>query len=254
MATKKFRCPVCKYRVIKLEALVEHIQTKHPEVAEEITTKGITIKQYLFNTRNRLDPFKKNGSSIISKKPTSWNEKVGRYDRILPSEKDEYRKMFVKKMMSTYGKEHLLNDPDVQKKLLANRKISGEYSYSDGTKISYTGSYEHDFIDMMDHVLGWDSADLMMPAPMVIKYKDPETGKERFFIPDVFIPSLNLIIEIKASDNQHYRKRDIDVEFAKDKAVKDTTNYNYIKIFDKDYTEFMMEIRDIEDEEFEELN
>jgi cytochrome c oxidase cbb3-type subunit 3 len=39
-----------------------------------------------------------------------------------------------------------------------------------------------------------------------------------------------------------------------DKAVKDTTNYNYIKIFDKDYTEFMMEIRDIEDEEFEELN
>jgi hypothetical protein len=73
-------------------------------------------------------------------------------------------------------------------------------------------------------------------------------------MPDVYIPSLNLIIEIKASDNEHYRKRDIAVEFAKDKAVKDTTKFNYIKIFDKDYSEFLMEVKDIEDEEFEDLN
>lgn len=254
MAGKKFKCPVCKYRVTKLEALIEHIESKHPEAVEKINAAGITIKQYLFNTRNRLDPFKKNGLSIISKKPTDWNEKVGRYDRILPSEKDAYRKMFIEKMVKTFGKEHLLDDPDVQKKLLASRKISGEYVYSDGTKIPYTGSYEHDFIDMMDHVMGWDSSDLMMPAPMVVNYTDPETKKKRFFMPDAFIPSLNLIIEIKASDNEHYRKRDIAVEFAKDKAVKDTTKFNYIKIFDKDYSEFLMEVKDIEDEEFEDLN
>ena len=59
-----------------------------------------------------------------------------------------------------------------------------------------------------------------------------------FYIPDFYIPSLNLIVEIKSSENGHYRARDIETEKLKDAAIE-KTNYTYIKVFDKKYDEFV---------------
>jgi len=221
------------------------ILNSDPSLIERMEHEDITPRQLAFNIRTKRAPFNKNGKSILSGKPTKWNEHAGKYDRILSSEKDEYREMFRKRMKKVHGTDNLLTDPDHQKKMLANRKISGVYKARDKSEFTYTGSYEEDFIEMMDKVFEWNMADILMPAPMTIKYTIE--GKDHFFIPDVYITSLDLIIEIKASDNKHYRERDKEIEFAKDNAVE-RTDHNYHKLFDKDYNGFLNKVRDIKNE------
>lgn len=241
---KKYNCPICKKSYVELNSLISHIEKEHEDLNIVLKEKDITIKQYLFNIRNKKEPFNKFGKSIVSKKETSWNELAGKYNRILESEKEEYRKMFNKNMIKQYGTNNLLNDADHQKFMLSNRKISGRYNYK-GKEVVYTGSYELDFIRYLDEVLAWDINDLEIPAKEVLIYNDPETNKPRFYILDMYIISLNLLIEIKPTEKQfHYRLRDSKVEIEKDKAVFNS-GINFIKIFDKDYIDFMLKVKEL---------
>lgn len=246
MATKnKFKCPVCGKKYTRKQALYEHLEKEHPEVLGDMSPA-----QFYFNWRNKKK--ENHGRSIVSGKPTPWNEELERYEKFAnEEERQQYRQMFVERMQKKYGKDHLLDDPDMQKRMLQNRRISGEYTFKDGTKFTYTGSYEKDFLEVLDQVFGWPGRDIMLPAPQIIEYKDPETNRVRFYIPDAFIASLNLIIEIKSEENKHYRQRDLHKEKAKDAAVK-KTKFNYIKISDKDYVGFvkyLKEIRESQDSE-----
>jgi len=225
---KIFKCPFCKSKYIKKELLYNHILKEHTELIPQ----GMSVQQFYFNTVNH----KSSGQCVICKKETKWNDAVCRYDRLCSEKcKEVYKKQFRERMMKTYGKTHLLNDPDQQKKMLENRKISGKYKWSDGTIFTYTGTYEHEFLEFMDIFMQWSSKDIISPAPQVFKYE--YEGKEHFYIPDVYIPSLNLIIEIKSSDNKHYRARDIAIETVKDKLLE-KSNFNYFKVFDKKYDDF----------------
>lgn len=205
---------------------------------------GMSPAQLYFNFRNRYPLYKGHGRCVISGKPTKFNETTERYERFHSErEKEIYREEFKKRMLKVYGKETLLKDPEWQKKMLANRKISGEYLWSDGkTKIPYTGSYEKDFLEFLDKQLDWaDPNDIMSPGPtFVYQYN----GKTHFYIPDFYITSLDLIIEVKASDNKHYRLRDIGMEKAKDEVIR-KTKHRYLKIMDKKYDEFLKLIDEI---------
>jgi hypothetical protein len=230
----KVVCPVCKRKFATVNAAVDHIDSTH----QGCCPPNITPKQWIFNVRNRLPIGTTHGKSILSGRPTQWNEKLGKYERLCgESERQEFRKVFVARMLRTYKKETLLNDPDVQKKMLQRRKISGTYKFGKD-EIPYTGSYELDFIRFLDTVLDWDPKDLFMPCPMVIEYTSPRDNKVHFYIPDAYLASLKLIVEIKSEDNKHYRKRDIDIENAKDAAMA-KQELVYVKIFDKDYTDFL---------------
>jgi hypothetical protein len=220
------------------ESLEEYIKENNNDDYLRLKKEDISVEQYAFNIRNKKDPFTKFGKSIISGKPTTWNNSLNKYNRILDEEKEEYRKLFSERMKKIHNTDNLLVLPEQQRKMLANRSISGKYKYSDGIEFTYTGSYEHHFLVFMDTMVNWNSEDIYLPAPFEIKYINPKTNKESFFIPDVFIESCNLVLEIKASDNNHYRQRDIDIEFAKDAAMKGT-NYSYLKVFDKDYSELL---------------
>ena len=72
------------------------------------------------------------------------------------------------------------------------------------------------------------------------KWKD---GSTHLYIPDFYIPSLSLEVEIKESDNQHPRMaHEREMEALKDKRLADEekkTNIHYIKIVDKKYDDFM---------------
>lgn len=234
MSIKKFKCPFCNKIYVDKKLLHAHLENKH----KSQIPKGMTAAQFYFNLRNN----KTGGKCIICGKPTKWNEGACRYDRICSERcQNEYRKLFLKRMKAA-GKENQMNDPEHQKKMLRNRKISGTYKWSDGSKeFVYTGSYEKDFLEFMDIFMHWNSSDIMMPAPQIFEYKYglDEDGKDKihFYIPDVFIPSINLILEIKASDNRHYRARDIQIEQIKDKIVS-KTKFRYFKIFDKKYDDF----------------
>lgn len=224
---QSIKCPLCTNKYLNKGALYAHMTDLHEE-----QLNGLSPAHYYFNFKNK----KTHGKCIVDGKETKFNEATEKYDRICSERcRKIYREQFKKRMVGKYGKEHLLNDPDVQKKMLSNRKISGEYEWSDGTKFTYTGTYEKDFLEFLDTFLGLESTDVMCPAPQIIQYT--HEGKDHFYIPDVYIQSLNLIIEIKASDNNHYRSRDIDQEKSKDKAVA-KTDFKYFKVFDKKYDDF----------------
>lgn len=91
---------------------------------------------------------------------------------------------------------------------------------------------------MLDEVLHWPSSDIIAPSPHTYVYD--YQGKKHFYMPDAFIPSLNLEVEIKddgSARNISQESREKDV--IKDDLMRSLGNlFNYIKIVNKDYTKF----------------
>jgi hypothetical protein len=147
-------------------------------------------------------------------------------------------------MISKYGKVHLLDDPEKQKEMLANRKISGVYNWSDGSSVfKYTGTYELDFLRYLDTILHWSSDDILAPSPHTYLYK--YDNKDHFYIPDFFIPSMNIEIEIKDDGSAlNINKDSREKDKIKDELMRSNIVYvNYIKIINKNYTDFLKLVR-----------
>lgn len=232
--SKTYKCPFCSFKYVNKLALYNHMENKHKDQLGKLSAA-----QVYFNYKNK----KTGGTCIICKKPTKWNPKTERYERLCSDAcKKKYRELF-KQRMKNAGKEHIMEDPEHQKKMLEARKISGTYKFKDGTGIKYVGSYEKDFLNYCEYYLGLSSKDIMGPAPQVFQYT--YQGKKHFHIPDFYIPSMNLVIQIKSAENKHYRARDIEIEKITDSLVKNSS-YNYFKIYDKNYTEFEKYFRDFD--------
>lgn len=227
---KYYKCPFCDRKYVEENALYDHIDSKHHD-----DCCGLPPAQIYFNFTNKYALTKANGRSVISGKPTAWNPVTNRYERFLPSEKEQYRQMFIDRMKRA-GKENIMNDMKHQKEMLANRKISGTYIWSDGTKFTYTGSYEKKFLEYLDSLLQFPSSDICAPAPQIFTYTFEGVGHSH--IPDFYITSLNLIVNIKSAANQGYRLRDLEREKAEDHAIE-KTGYNYIKLYDNEFSKFL---------------
>ena len=232
---KKIQCPFCDESYTSIEGLTEHIEDEH---SEDIPN-DYSISRYLYYLRTG----KTSGSCVVCKKPTAWNESTQKYNRFCadPKCKEKYRKTFEKRMIGKYGKTTLLNDPDQQRKMLEHRKISGKYKWSDGTEKVYTGTYELDFLKMLDLFLNFDSDDVMTPSPHTYYYI--YEGEKKFYIPDAYIASLNLEVEVKqggAHPNLKPNMVKIDKvkENLKDEVMNSLKDVNYIKVVDKNYTNF----------------
>jgi hypothetical protein len=229
-----FKCPLCKLNYIEEQALYSHIETTHKKEIGKISGQ-----QVYFNWKRRYDLNRQFGKCVMTGKPTKFNKITGKYQRFADEKaRMAYREYFRKNMISKYGKDTILDEPEQQKKMLANRSISGIYKWSTGQETTYTGSYERNFLEYLDAYLDWDDPeDIMGPAPMTFPYKNSE-GEQKFHIPDFYIGSMNLIVNIKASDNKHYRLRDMDDELAQDHAIKQS-NFNYLKLYDNKFDNFL---------------
>ena len=190
---------------------------------------------------------KTHGICRTCKQPTEWNEHSMKYDQYCknPECKQAYAKMAKQRMIGKYGQVHLLNNPDMQKKMLENRRISGRYRFEDGTEFGYVGSYEKEFLKMMDRMMCWHTNDIIAPSPHTYYYnyknpKDKENEGLKFYIPDFYIPSLNLEIEIKQQTSGNKAMNDINrvKESLKDEVMNSNKNVNYLKINDNDFTVF----------------
>ena len=225
----------------------EHMHRHHPDEIPE----GFTDLQYFYYTITG----KKSGCCVQCHKPTDWNEATGKYNRYCnnPKCKEQYCKVAKKRMIDKYGKIHLLNDPEMQRKMLSNRKISGTYTFSDGSgKVPYVASYEKDFLMTMDTVLGLKASDIMSPSPHNYVYM--YEGKPHFYIPDFYIPSLNLEVEIKDDQNgpnanKHPKIAAVDrvKEALKDEVMHNNKTVNYFKVMDKSYTDFFKYVLDLKE-------
>ena len=247
MATeRRIACPLCRRKDFK-DKLIRHIEKDHEDIIGDISAE-----QFLYDKTHPGS-----GKCIVCGNKTDWNEKTGKYHRLCsnPRCKEEMRAKFKKNMIRVHGKVSLLDDAAHQAKMLANRSISGTYVYSDGTKFTYTGSYEHKAIEFMDKVLHCNSKDIIMPGP-VIDYTD-QYGNSRQWITDIYYVPYNLIIEVKdGGDNPNNRQMD---EYRAKQVSKEAEliklgEYNYLRLVDNKFVQLMEVLALLKDQEINEPN
>ena len=226
------RCPICKRMYVSKLAIYSHIEAQHSDQLPDGMSGGEFYYRLIHGHGGRC---------VICHKDTLWNYKTNKFKRFCenPVCKKKYKDAFRKRMIGKYGKPYLTDDPEQQRKMLAKRKISGVYQWSDGVgAIPYTGTYELDFLKYCDLILDMECNDICAPSPHTYVYKYQDVN--HFYIPDFYIESLNLEVEIKASDNMHHKIVAVDhvKEKLKDDVMKTQKAFNYIKIYDKNYTDF----------------
>jgi superfamily II DNA helicase RecQ len=126
--------------------------------------------------------------------------------------------------LKNFGVRHAMQNTNVFIERFKKRVL---LKYFKNTNIYYRGSYELDFLEKY-----YSKYSDIQNAPS-IKYKFND--KLCVYFPDFYIPSLNLIIEIK---NSYLAKRDKDKIRVKKCAVI-ATGFKYIMIVNKNYNEFI---------------
>ena len=176
-------------------------------------------------------------------RPVHFNQNTLKYERLCdnPACKQAYVKNMKSNMVGVYGKEHLLNESEMQRKMIFNHANARDYKWDDKHTFRIIGSYEEDFLNKLKS-LGWSPDDVIAPSPNTYTYKWKD-GTEHLYIPDFYIPSLSLEVEIKESDNTHPRmEHSREIEYLKDKRMAleaSKSGIHYIKIVDKNYNEFI---------------
>lgn len=237
-SVKKYKCPYCDMRFERTKLHI-HIQNKH----EDMIPEGYTALRVAFNSINH----KTEGHCIICKGVTDWDESKGRYNRLCnnPACKEAYKKLCASRNQQIYGTDRLQTDPRyadiVQRKALEGRKIAGKYKFKDGGVITFLGSYEKKFLEFVDQVMNCKSEDIMSPGP-TIKYMF--NNEEHIYLPDFFYVPYNLLIEIKdggSNPNNHPHRTGMDQEklIAKEKAISEQDQYNYVRVVNNDFSQLL---------------
>lgn len=233
------KCPICDKKLVSKEALVNHIDRVHNNQIPD----DWSAARY----ENYLRTGMKHGNCTECGKPTTWNDATWKYNRHCGSAKciKSISKRADNHMIAKYGVVHKLNDPEMQRKMIYSKRTSGAYYFSNDDnkkyKIMYASSQEKNFLEMLDVFLNMDPSDIMGPSPHTYTYK--YEGKDHFYIPDFYISSLNLEIEIKEpldNQNNHPKIQSVDKvkEDIKDELMKSVKEINYIKINGTDYSKF----------------
>lgn len=229
---KKYRCPYCNYSDERNE-LVYHISDNH----EDMIPEGYTARRVVFNKVNHREY----GTCMICKGRTEWDENIGKYKKICnkPQCSKAVRSNFEQRMLRVYSTTCLLNDEEHQEKMLAGRRISGEYKFDSGEKFTYTGSYEKKLLEFEEKILKISPSDIIMPGPVLEYEFNGETHK---WITDQFIVPLNLIIEVKDGGKNpntrqmpSYRKKQV----AKETMITNLGTFNYLRLTDNQFDQLL---------------
>lgn len=234
------KCKLCEKKLVSKQALIDHIGRVHTASIP----KGWSPARY----ENYIRTGKTEGRCVECHKPTTWNETTGKYNRMCGSEacKKQARERASKNYIGLHGKPYSINNPEQQAKMIYGRKNSGTYIFEDEKgktyEAKYDSSYGLDFFEMLDIFLNWDGQDVTAPSPHIYWYE--YEGKKHFYMPDAYLHTINLEVEIKDggdNPNMHPKIQAVDKvkEAAKDKVMESLKGQvNYIKICNKDYSEF----------------
>lgn len=236
---RNFQCPYCDYKGQR-EDLVDHIEKKHPnEIPEDWTAARVVYK--VVNGKDH-------GECMVCGVETQWNEDRWKYDKLCGDPKctKELADRYAARTKGKYGDDYnIYKDPEHQKKMLEGRRISGKYKFRDGGEVSFVGEYERARLEFMDKTMNYKSWEIMSPGPTIEYIFD---GKKHFWITDCYILSHNLVIDDKdGEDNPNqrnmgeYRKK----QLAKEKAIKDQKQYNYLRLTNKNFSQLLYALADI---------
>ena len=237
---KRYMCPYCDTKFLRTD-LIEHVETKHPDMIPE----GYTAARVIYEVVNK----KNYGTCMICKdKVYDWDEKLSKYKNLCnkPSCREAVRQTSINNMMRVYNKPHLLDEPEQQEKMLARRRISGTYKFStDGTVVPYTGQYEKKLLEFFDKALNVDGKDIQSPGP-VFEYE--YGGKKHFWITDIYYIPANLVIEVKdGGDNPNNRpmKSYREKQVAKEEMITDKGTFNYLRLTNNNFLQLFEILADI---------
>lgn len=231
---RTYACCYCNQKFNR-NKLPRHMEKHADEIPENLTPYQVAYD--IIN--NHPDH---HGRCVICNQPTGWSEKNQKYHRICKKEscRQAIKKTYQERMMKVYNKPHLMDDVNHLEKMLAHRKISGKYKWSDGTEFTYTGSYEKNFLEFLDKVMNYESREIISPGPVLeYDYK----GKKHKWITDVMILPYNLIVEIKdGGDNKNGNKAwkgTREKTIAKEVMITNLGKYNYIRLTNNDFAQFL---------------
>ena len=236
---KTYACPFCNTKLHRDE-LVKHIEKYHDdEVPHNMTPYHLVYD--IVNGR------KGHGICTVCGKDTPWNEDRQKYARLCGDPKcyEEVKKTYQKRMLKVYNKIYLTDDPKHQEKMLAGRRISNQYKWSDGKIFTYTGSYEKQLLEFLDKVMNYKSDEIITPGPVLeYKYK----GQTHHWITDCIILPYNLIIEVKdGGDNPNnrfmpeYRAKQV----AKEKMITNLGKYHYLRLTNNNFGQLLSIIAEL---------
>ena len=234
MSDKFYKCPYCDAKLARW-AVGNHIELNH----EELVPKGMTANQVGFNSVNKKT--ETHGCCVVCKRPTPWNEKNCKYDRLCgrPECREALREKYKKNMIKVHGKYNLLTDPERQEKMLANRRISDTYRFADGGRHVYTGTYEKKALEFLDKVMGFHSRDILSPGPTLeYEYK----GQKLKWITDIMLIPFNLVIEVKdggSNPNNRQMPTYREKQIAKETMITNLGKYNYLRLTDNNFEQLL---------------
>ena len=237
-----YRCPDCFRRFAKYDILSDHVKKDH----DALIPKDWSVDRYIFNKKYN----KTHGTCVICKKETQWNQEKRRYERYNDDKcRGIAREQFKKNALRKLGTENPAADPEHQIKAIAGRSYSGKYTFKDGGEIGYSSSYEQDFLKFIDEEMHISSSEV---EQCEIIFNFVFDGKLRFHIPDFYLPSYNLIIQIKdggtnPNGNSNIQTTGRDRQKLADKSIIDNGCYNYIKIVNKNYAEFIVLMKTLDE-------
>lgn len=239
---RKYRCPYCK-KTYTRDNMPPHLERNHMDMLPE----GFTPLRATFHIVNNK-PYTYTRPCRICHGPTDWDEKKGRYNFLC--NKKSCHDAWVKQMQITMGDKMGSNRATATEegleKMLAARKISGKYTFQDGGVKTYVGSYEKETLKFMDEVMGIKSEDLMTPGP-ALEYM--YEGKKHYYIPDMLYIPYNLIIEVKdggKNPNNNQAMKEVRAKsIAKEEFIIKNTNYNYLRLTDKDFSQLLYAFADL---------
>lgn len=230
------KCLFCQAIFNDKQKYCHHVAIKHnDQVPDDVEPLEFAYSLLVHKPVGRL-------CVMCQKNNVNFNQATLKYDRICSPEcKEEYVKMMKARMVRVYGKEHLLNEADMQRKMLYNHADAKDYIWDEDHKFRVIGTYEVDFLDKLKS-LNWDPNDIVCPSPNDYTYKWKD-GSNHMYIPDFYLISLQLEVEIKQGGfNDSFMVHNREIEHQKDLMMKrmcSRSGKHYIKILDKNYDDFM---------------
>ena len=190
---------------------------QRPEIMDQVKQTNLE----LYGVENVINNKKIQNKAKKKRQKTCMEQHGVRNYFQVPEVKEKIKQTFLEK----YGVEHLAQDPSIFHNMQKHRF----YAHQHDCELYYRGSYEKDFLDNFAH-------NIEIKKGLSFKYEDD--GKIRVYHSDYYVPSQNLIVEIK---NSYLAERDKDNIGLKKKATL-RDGYNWIMIIDKNYEIFSLKV------------
>ena len=227
---RKYSCPFCDKKMYRSD-LIAHVQDEHEIMIPEEYSATRVVYDHI-NKKNY-------GTCMVcGAKVYDWDENICRYKNLCHNPK-------CRESVQIKARMNHLEDPEIQKKMLEGRRISGKYTFSDGITHSYTGSYEKKCWEFMDTVLHIPGKDLMIPGPVIDYEYNGETHK--WILDCLYIPAM-LAMDIKDGGNnpntrpmESYREK----QLAKEESIMKQSKYNYLRLTDNNFAQLLYALADI---------